>query len=580
MRHRVDAGLATQAHADGVDAALALHEDAFQRAMEKLLRQWVRRISANLIRTSTLVSHYTTATTTSMATGYVGPPSPIMVLAANPDWHLPMPNRLLDQDAAQAEIDAASKRYRVLGATTSATSVGVAMGLSLDLRNSLLEGVIASQAGMRITTAPEDLVGTMMGSLQESYDAGLGIDKAARAMRSVGYAHSQGYSARIARTELIGAVNGASLFMVTNGTDIRYKVWMATADSRTRDSHAELDGATIPVGETFDNGCAFPGDPDGDAEEVINCRCTLGYSEDANVTAGGGAGMAATDTTVTTDEEAPVGASWAGVIAQEGVDTGDGRRIEAGALAWRELPLTLMAQHTTPDFGGHAEAQVAGRIDSIDRAGSDITGGGVFDTGEWGADTQRMVADGVLRGISIDLAIDEAEIIPNPDIEDPDEAYWMGTLNILSGTILGATIVPFPAFENASVAIIAGACMRVGNLRIEDGRKVCSFTMPFGKQAFDVAPPPPGGGGAPADDESSPSDQADDDAQALADLQDCVAGWPGVDGQVVVTINGTDTTIPFPPADDSTEEPGEQASTDHIVELARAVLRQHLRRTA
>lgn len=53
------------------------------------------------------------------------------------------------------------------------------------------------------------------------------------------------------------------------------KQWMATLDNRTRDTHRELDGETIPVKETFWNGLMEPGDPDGDPSEVMNCRCTL-----------------------------------------------------------------------------------------------------------------------------------------------------------------------------------------------------------------------------------------------------------------------------------------------------------------
>lgn len=46
-------------------------------------------------------------------------------------------------------------------------------------------------------------------------------------------------------------------------------------DGRTRHSHAKLDGETIDTNKTFSNGCKYPGDPDGVAEEIYNCRCTL-----------------------------------------------------------------------------------------------------------------------------------------------------------------------------------------------------------------------------------------------------------------------------------------------------------------
>lgn len=52
-------------------------------------------------------------------------------------------------------------------------------------------------------------------------------------------------------------------------------MWMATPDDRTRESHRELDGEEVEVGEVFSNGCKFPGDPSGDPEEVYNCRCRV-----------------------------------------------------------------------------------------------------------------------------------------------------------------------------------------------------------------------------------------------------------------------------------------------------------------
>lgn len=55
------------------------------------------------------------------------------------------------------------------------------------------------------------------------------------------------------------------------------KYWMAVLDNRTRDSHAELDGERIPLDAEFKEGLSRPRDPNGDPEEICNCRCDLGY---------------------------------------------------------------------------------------------------------------------------------------------------------------------------------------------------------------------------------------------------------------------------------------------------------------
>jgi SPP1 gp7 family putative phage head morphogenesis protein len=53
------------------------------------------------------------------------------------------------------------------------------------------------------------------------------------------------------------------------------KQWVATHDSRTRDSHLEVDGEAVFLDEYFSNGLMCPADPMGDPEEVYNCRCTM-----------------------------------------------------------------------------------------------------------------------------------------------------------------------------------------------------------------------------------------------------------------------------------------------------------------
>lgn len=57
-----------------------------------------------------------------------------------------------------------------------------------------------------------------------------------------------------------------------NGADV-VKQWDATLDGNTRDSHRRVDGEIRELDEKFSNGLMRPGDPDGGASEVINCRC-------------------------------------------------------------------------------------------------------------------------------------------------------------------------------------------------------------------------------------------------------------------------------------------------------------------
>lgn len=57
------------------------------------------------------------------------------------------------------------------------------------------------------------------------------------------------------------------------GAILREK-WISTLDKRVRHSHQLLHGTyKDPETGEYDNGLAYPGDPDGDPEEVYNCRC-------------------------------------------------------------------------------------------------------------------------------------------------------------------------------------------------------------------------------------------------------------------------------------------------------------------
>lgn len=83
---------------------------------------------------------------------------------------------------------------------------------------------------------------------------------------------------RNARTMVTGAENKGrqdSYARATADGIILAKEWISTNDSRTRHSHAVLDGAIVDQDKKFDNGLMFPGDPSGRPEEVWNCRCTV-----------------------------------------------------------------------------------------------------------------------------------------------------------------------------------------------------------------------------------------------------------------------------------------------------------------
>lgn len=196
--------------------------------------------------------------------------------------------------------------------------------------------------------------------------------------------------------------------------------------------------------------------------------------------------------------------NWSGVIAVEGRQTGDGRLIADGALYWENLPVPL--RWDVEDDGGHSGAVVVGTIDQIERReGGMIWAAGTIDDAppadeniaNWGAEAVRLMAEGVLKGVSIDpddwqvAVIDttvteadaaeaEAELMallaaagdpdPGPDagvVLFEDEA---GAIieRLLRGRIRAATLVDTPAFIDAVITLDDAEAPAEGEAPVED----------------------------------------------------------------------------------------------------------------
>ncbi len=121
--------------------------------------------------------------------------------------------------------------------------------------------------------------------IEGSVEAGMGADEMARAMRKAleveGTLLNQWRALRIARTEVMSASNlGAMEGARATGYPLK-KFWIATYDSRTRDTHLVVEQQNPKAfDEAFQVGnykMQQPGDEAGGPEEVINCRCAIAF---------------------------------------------------------------------------------------------------------------------------------------------------------------------------------------------------------------------------------------------------------------------------------------------------------------
>ena len=147
----------------------------------------------------------------------------------------------------------------------------------------LLLDWISRNAGVKIKQIESTTLDLIRWQLSEGMEAGESVPQISR---RIGELYGRNVSARsmvIARTEVIGASNAAS-YMGAKSTGLKLnKQWLATRDSRTRETHAEADGQEVGMDEPFVIGgerLMWPGDTSLGASgaQTVNCRCTITYT--------------------------------------------------------------------------------------------------------------------------------------------------------------------------------------------------------------------------------------------------------------------------------------------------------------
>lgn len=276
---------------------------------------------------------------------------------------------------------------------------------------------------------------------------------------------------RIARWVGTYSVNAATFFASFFGGE-RLKTWVTMGDEDVRETHVAVNGATVSISSTFDVGGSrlrFPGDPVGPPAVWINCRCLLaatprGESTVDPETFAADAPMidpdlaerepddeveSDTEGEPLVDELMPV--PWHGVLAPEGVPTGDRRMFAVGALTWRDLPLPLLYQPVTDDE--HKRSVVVGRIDKIWKDDNNVVyGSGMLNpNSEYFAQVVDGLLFGTIRGLSVDA--DAIELQAESDEDLMESLVGQGMTVFSAARIAGSTLVAIPAFQEAFVAL-------------------------------------------------------------------------------------------------------------------------------
>ena len=159
------------------------------------------------------------------------------------------------------------------------------------------------------------------------------------------------------------------------------------------------------------------------------------------------------------------------LLIPEELESGDGRKMDKNALSTRNLPISLLWQPATGD--GHNGSYVVGRIDSIERVEAGLGNArGVFDTGPYGREAERLVRAKMLRGVSADLDMFEATVdadgneLAEGDSFDPNKIK-NEKMTVNKARVMAATLVAKPAFQECTIELVSEDNM--SETPLEDG---------------------------------------------------------------------------------------------------------------
>lgn len=132
----------------------------------------------------------------------------------------------------------------------------------------------------KLKDVPQDIYDRVKAALEAGTNAGETEKQLAGRVATELGDYETGNAQTIARTETASAYGTASQDAIEQA-GFKFKSWLTADDGRVRTSHQMCeDQGPIPLEDSFSNGLDFPGDPEGEADEVINCRCVLQAEED------------------------------------------------------------------------------------------------------------------------------------------------------------------------------------------------------------------------------------------------------------------------------------------------------------
>ncbi len=147
------------------------------------------------------------------------------------------------------------------------------LGIQFDITNSKVFSWIREKTFKFANEVNQTTLESLRSGLEEAITKGETITEVQARVEHIFDIARSARTEAIARTEVIGASNKGA-FSAYQQAGITEKEWVSSRDAKVRDEH-QIDGEVTGIESRFSNKLLFPGDPNGSAENVINCRCTI-----------------------------------------------------------------------------------------------------------------------------------------------------------------------------------------------------------------------------------------------------------------------------------------------------------------
>ncbi|MEQ1833008.1 MAG: phage portal protein, partial [Candidatus Eisenbacteria bacterium] len=172
----------------------------------------------------------------------------------------------LDSIFAPDESDAerAQRIYESLIAERGAEAAReIGVELEVALQSQSVRQFILARKTYGLDGALNTTLDAVRASLADGVTKGEGLAELVARVNAARDSATQAQALTVARTEAVSAFNFATAEAWKQSGEVDSMEWLSARDSAVRESHAELDGKLSKLGEAFDNGCEYPGDPAG-----------------------------------------------------------------------------------------------------------------------------------------------------------------------------------------------------------------------------------------------------------------------------------------------------------------------------